>query len=98
MGLAGPRNDRGALVGVAVGWPPGEEGFRASAATEDRVSGGPLRLLQAPSADGLFRRTSQVRLNPPGYSGLRGEGSIPVPLPPPGCSRSCVLRAIRTSK
>jgi hypothetical protein len=55
--------------------------------------GAPFRLLQAPSADGLFRRTSQVRLNPPGYSGLRGEGSIPVPLPPPAWPKPSILCA-----
>ena len=26
--------------------------------------------------------------------GMGGEGSIPVPLPPPACPKSCVLRAI----
>ena len=34
MGFAGPPNDSGALVGVAVGWPLGEEGFRAGTVTE----------------------------------------------------------------
>jgi hypothetical protein len=41
-GLAGPPNDRGALVGVAVGWPPGEEGIRAGTATETGIGRGPL--------------------------------------------------------
>jgi hypothetical protein len=27
------------------------------------------------------------------YAGLRGEGSTPVPLPPPACPRPCILRA-----
>jgi len=31
-------------------------------------------------------------LNPPGYSGLRGEGSIPVPLPPPASPRPGILQ------
>src|SRR3977135_4308450 len=34
-----------------------------------------------------------VRRSSLDYSGLRGEGWIPVPLPPPACPRSCVLRA-----
>jgi len=33
---------------------------------------------------GAFSEDPQVLLGPPGYSGLPGEGSIPVPLPPPG--------------
>src|SRR5258706_2793905 len=32
------------------------------------------------------------RLDSLGYSGLRGEGSIPVPLPPPAWAGSCILR------
>src|ERR1700688_3860904 len=62
----------------------GKQGFRAGTAIETGVSGGPpLDCCKRPPAAALFRRTSQVRLDPPGYSGLRGEGSIPVPLPPP---------------
>lgn len=41
-GLAGPPNDRGALVEVAVGWPPGEEGFGAGTTTETGYRAGPL--------------------------------------------------------
>jgi hypothetical protein len=43
------------------------------------------RALKAASSDlrrGRHSRRPQVPLDPPGYSGLRGEGSIPVPLPP----------------
>jgi hypothetical protein len=40
-GLAGPPNDRGALVGVAVGWPPGEEGFLGPVQPPRPVSDGP---------------------------------------------------------
>jgi hypothetical protein len=33
-----------------------------------------------------------MRLSTPDYRGLRGEGSIPVPLPPPPCPRLGILR------
>src|SRR6266403_804500 len=36
---------------------------------------------------------NHVRRSSLEYSGLRGEGSTPGPLPPPGCPRRCVLRA-----
>jgi len=53
-GLAGPPNDPGALVGVAVGWPPGAGGFRVGTATEIGLSGGPpFGLLQVTSGGGL---------------------------------------------
>src|SRR4030088_363593 len=32
-----------------------------------------------------------VRRSSLGYSGLRGEGSIPVPLPPPARLKACIL-------
>jgi hypothetical protein len=38
---------------------------------------------------------NRTRLDPLDYSGLRGEGSTPVPLPPPACPRPFFLR--RTS-
>jgi hypothetical protein len=47
-GLAGPPNDRGALIGAAVGWPPGEEGFRAGAATETGYRAAPLGCCKRP--------------------------------------------------
>jgi hypothetical protein len=36
---------------------------------------------------------NSTRLSPLDYSRLRGEGSTPVPLPPPVCRRPCVLQA-----
>ena len=37
-------------------------------------------------------RGALMRLSTPDYRGLRGEGSIPVPLPPPDCRRPRILR------
>jgi hypothetical protein len=53
--------------------PETDQGYRAA----------PFRLLQAASGGGPFPKNLPSPLDPPGYSGLRGEGSIPVPLPPP---------------
>jgi len=40
----------------------------------------------------------RVRLGPLDYCGLRGEGSIPVPLPPPACQGRFVLRCGNRSR
>jgi hypothetical protein len=86
--LANPRTGRGSRG-------HGKQGFRAGTAIETGVSGGPpLDCCKRPPAAAFSEEPPQVRLDPPGYSGLRGEGSIPVPLPPPDCVRQCVLRPI----
>jgi hypothetical protein len=64
---------------------PSEESASATPAAERR--GRPLSL----------RPPCQMAPDPPGYPdycGLRGEGSIPVPLPPPASRRSYVLGAV----
>jgi hypothetical protein len=70
--------------GVPAGWPPARQAAEAVTAISlsDRGSWDywTLRLLQAASDRS---QKNLIRPGPIDYSGLRGEGSIPVPLPPP---------------
>jgi hypothetical protein len=85
-GLAGAPDGPGALVGVRSAGRRVREAF-LSCSHRGSLTGGiarcPLRLLQAISRRGAFSEDPQIPLDPRGYSGLRGEGSAPVPLPPP---------------
>jgi hypothetical protein len=64
--------------GLPIGWPPGAAGCGAGTAFSGLTGG-------VGCAGPLFQR-NLIRLGPLHYSWLRGEGSIPVPLPPPTLS------------
>ena len=51
------------------------------------------QLLDPGAGLGPHLRRYPVRPTPWAYDGVPGEGSIPVPLPPPACPRPCILRA-----
>ena len=69
------------LVGPTPGSAHLVQGVTAPQAAHSAVTAG------APSRD-----ATQMRLSPLGYDGVRGEGSIPVPLPPPMTPPPAFLR------
>jgi hypothetical protein len=73
MGLAPMRTFAVCSSGNWLAAGHGRLGGRSSRLRSDRA-----RWMRRP----LFQR-NLIRLGPLDYSGLRGEGSIPVPLPPP---------------
>jgi hypothetical protein len=77
MGLARAPDVRGRSLGYPVSWPPGEAGRAATAIFRSLGKGCCRRLPTAP-------KRNLVRLGPLDYFELRGDDSIPVPLPPPG--------------
>jgi hypothetical protein len=74
-------------------WPPGAAGCGAvkPISWSDRDLG-PWVPKAAQAASDRPQR-NLIRLGPLDYSGRRGEGSIPVPLPPPAWPKPCILRA-----
>jgi hypothetical protein len=75
--------------GIRRSWAP--EGTHMAGARRRR-SGRLESPFWAPSGSGRPIRGRPMRLSTPDYCGLRGEGSIPVPLPPP--SGSEIIRVI----
>jgi hypothetical protein len=92
MGLAGgrtvvglPSAGRGARgrLGGRYSRPPGLSGGQKAFRPLEAASASYPPFPKKPSPPGSL-----------GYSGVRGEGSTPVPLPPPPCSRLPALRGV----
>ena len=81
-------------LGYPVGWSPGcgRDVGRYSGLPGRTRGAGAIRPKGTETAS-PFSKKNRIRLFPRDYCGLRGEGSIPVPLPPPAWPQSSVLCA-----
>lgn len=100
QGLGGAPDGPGAVARVRSTGRSGAEAFKPL--LPPKLAGRVVRPALKAASSGLRRGAilegPPVPLDPSGYSGLRGEGSIPVALPPPSCPRPGILQVNSRAK